>query len=73
MFDKLRARDEWKFFGVLPQADRPLSDLKSVGPVMINGSSSNMFQIVFNDGKVYNFAPMGQGDDALKALKAAHR
>ena len=25
MLDRLRARDEWKFFGVLPQADRPMA------------------------------------------------
>jgi ABC-type multidrug transport system fused ATPase/permease subunit len=25
MFDKLQARDEWKFFGVLPKASRPLA------------------------------------------------
>jgi len=25
MFEALRARDEWKFFGVLPRADRPLA------------------------------------------------
>ncbi len=25
MLDRLRARDEWKFFGVLPKADRPMA------------------------------------------------
>jgi len=25
VLDRLRARDEWKFFGVLPQADRPMA------------------------------------------------
>ena len=25
VLDGLRARDEWKFFGVLPKADRPLA------------------------------------------------
>ena len=25
MFDRLKARAEWKFFGVLPKADRPLA------------------------------------------------
>ncbi len=25
MLDRLRARDEWKFFGVLPKADHPLA------------------------------------------------
>jgi hypothetical protein len=51
--------------------DRPISDIKSIEPVKINGSSSGMFRLVFKDGKTYNFMPVGTGEDAMKQIDAA--
>jgi ABC-type multidrug transport system fused ATPase/permease subunit len=44
MFDKLRARDEWKFFGVLPQAARPLA-YTWWGLVLLRGVLPALFAI----------------------------
>ncbi len=51
--------------------DRPISDIKTIEPVKVNGSSSGMFKLVFKDGKTYNFIPAGTGEDAMKQIDAA--
>src|SRR5262245_35515791 len=44
MFDKLQARDEWKFFGVLPKASRPLAYIWW-GLVLLRGVLPALFAI----------------------------
>jgi len=54
-----------------PLCDRPISDIKIVEPIKVNGSTSGIYRLVFKDGKQYNFIPAGQGEDALKMIDAA--
>jgi hypothetical protein len=52
-----------------PLFEKPISSVKGIGEMMMQGKPSGMFRIVFTDGKIHNFAISGQPEEQSKTIK----
>ena len=52
-----------------PVFEEPVSAVKGVGEMMMQGKPSGLFRIVFTDGKIYNFGANGQGSSDSSTVK----
>jgi len=52
-----------------PVFEEPVSSVKSIGEMMMQGKPVGLFRIVFTDGKIYNFGASGQGSDQSSTVK----
>ena len=53
--------------------EEPVSAVKSIGEMMMQGKPVGLFRIVFTDGKIYNFGAGGQGSDQSSTVKFIRR
>jgi hypothetical protein len=53
--------------------EKPISSVKGIGEMMMNGKPAGLFRIVFTDGKIYNFGASGQGSDESGTVKFIRR
>ena len=49
--------------------EKPVSSVKGIGEMMMQGKPSGMFRIVFTDGTIHNFAISGQQEEQSKTIK----
>jgi len=49
--------------------EKPVSSVKGIGEMMMNGKPAGVFRIVFTDGKIYNFGASGQGSSESSTIK----
>jgi len=56
-----------------PVFEEPISSVKGIGEMMMNGKPAGLFRIVFTDGKIYNFGASGQGASESTTVKFIRR
>jgi hypothetical protein len=49
--------------------EEPVSAVKAIGEMMMQGKPSGLFRIVFTDGKIHNFGAGGQGSNQSGTIK----
>ena len=52
-----------------PVFEEPVSAVKGIGEMMMQGKPVGLFRIVFTDGKIYNFGAGGQGPSQSATIK----
>jgi hypothetical protein len=53
--------------------EKPVSSVKGIGEMMMQGKPAGVFRIVFTDGKIYNFGASGQGPSQSATVKFIRR
>jgi len=56
-----------------PVFEEPISSVKGIGEMMMQGKPAGVFRIVFTDGKIYNFGASGQGASESSTIKFIRR
>jgi hypothetical protein len=56
-----------------PVFEEPVSSVKGIGKMMMQGKPVGLFRITFTDGKIHNFGASGQGSDQSPTVKFVRR